>query len=184
MSICLTPRCLICFMFPVFLSVTIADQCCFISWMQLGDWSLFTGKKLKFQAMQIWIHLVNDIMAAEERMATCKGMHDTFYIIWATWIPYTARTLPDLQPTNIEPPYRWSKNLMECFFLLLFLVSVLNLSLQALSPCPLTNPFFLLPLGLYLLTPPCVQNVVCGLHSFNSTWIGLEQYNDVIVYLF
>lgn len=55
-------------------------------------------KSAQIPSREEWIHLVNNIMAAEQWMAICKGRHDKFYSIWATWIHYMSAIPQDSQP--------------------------------------------------------------------------------------
>lgn len=50
-----------------------------------------------------WIHLINNIMAAEEWMATCRDRYEKFYGIWATWKHYTANISQSPQPSVSRP---------------------------------------------------------------------------------
>lgn len=60
-------------------------------------------KKTQFPCRAQWITLVNNIMEAEEWMATCKGRHSKFYAVWATWIHYSSGSLAASQPTTPMP---------------------------------------------------------------------------------
>lgn len=129
-------------------------------------------KSAQIPIREHWIHLVNNIMAVEEWMATCKGRHDKLYSIWATWIHYTSTFPRNYPPTASWPmdfvddwlfkiQWIWSKDSFFIVYLKVFM-------LQCCFPFSTLLPLLPSPPYTFFLLWSCSHDLPC--------WIGYPWY--------